>query len=347
MSSFQILLTDQYDVNKILLEAVHSDVLTGRTGYIADFLGKEVALPELSDALKQDRAEVLQDSGPNGKYVLDYTHFSVVYNKLLKLPFYTAVNMIGKTNLMGLVHEQRSGDAWYQDYRIEEGGNSFQFGNSDYLHKRFDKGHMVRYYDPAWDSEDIAKIAMGDTFHYTNCCPQIHYFNGIVWNFLEDYCMARNIFQDNKLTVFSGPIFNKAQDIDGLLVPLNFWKVIVYQKDDGLGALGFLMSQEKYLQKPEVQQLILEELKGNVQPKLKKSDIERLFSKQELITAQIKISLIEEKTGISFGLNDVDDYKDNDKYYHEILLGDKSQMGLKYVYEELFRDEWKTFLEEL
>jgi endonuclease G len=45
---------------------------------------------------------------------------------------------------------------------------------------------------------------MGDTFHFTNCCPQVGKFNAGLWNDLEDYYMARSIFQDNKISVFTG-----------------------------------------------------------------------------------------------------------------------------------------------
>jgi endonuclease G len=80
---------------------------------------------------------------------------------------------------------------------------------------------------------------MGDTFHFTNCCPQVGKFNAGLWNDLEDYYMARSIFQDNKISVFTGPIFNKAKLINNLLVPLNFWKVIVYNKGNEIEAIDF------------------------------------------------------------------------------------------------------------
>ncbi len=84
---------------------------------------------------------------------------------------------------------------------------------------------MVRYYDPAWGAtEEIRKIAMGDTFHYTNCCPQLVNFNAGVWNDLEDYYISRAFFHDKKVTVFTGPIINKAERINKLPVPVNYWK---------------------------------------------------------------------------------------------------------------------------
>ena len=190
--------------------------------------------------------------GTHGDRVLDYTHFSVLYNKSKKLPFYTAVNIDGSTNLMGMEHEERPSDVWLPDYRIATAEQeNFQYGDADYAGSGFQKGHLVRYFDPAWGRQaSLKKIAMGDTFHYTNCCPQIPYYNSVAWNYLEDYYMARSIFTDKKITVFSGPLFNKAKKINGLLVPVNFWKVVVYNNGNtGIAAMGFIMSQEKYFNK--------------------------------------------------------------------------------------------------
>src|SRR5436190_20589750 len=42
----------------------------------------------------------------------------------------------------------------------------------------FDKGHIVRRDDVAWgDTFDDMQMANGDTYHTTNCSPQISAFN--------------------------------------------------------------------------------------------------------------------------------------------------------------------------
>lgn len=221
------------------------------------------------------------------------------------MPFYSAVNIEGKSNEIARVHDERGSNPWRIDNRLEVNGNNFQFTNDDYTNSGFQRGHMVRFYDPAWgETEDRRKIAMGDTFHFTNCCPQVGKFNAGLWNDLEDYYMARSIFQDNKISVFTGPIFNKAKLINDLLVPLNFWKVIVYNKGNEIEAIGFLISHEIAMQKM-LDELMSLEIK-RVNPSLKAEDIERLFNKKDLKKWTVKIKLIEEKTGIKFGLNDVD-----------------------------------------
>lgn len=159
---------------------------------------------------------------------------------------------------------------------------------------------------------------MGDTFHYTNCCPQLPYYNSVVWNYLEDYYMARSIFIDKKISVFSGPIFNKARKINGLLVPVNYWKVVVYNNGKtGIAAMGFIMSQEKYFNRLSSTRALLEE--KMVQPSLTRESILRLYAKKELMDAKVKISMIEEKTSIRFGLAAVDEKK-NDREGHVELV---------------------------
>lgn len=294
------------DGTKLLLEAIHQDDLSNRIGYNKNFLGTELLLPNPPNGLENI---VAKNPNPksNGDNYLDYTHFSILFNKDKKLPFLTAVNIDGSTNELSIVHEKRTNDIWYQDERITVTSNSFQFKTSDYSGSGFDRGHMVRYYDPAWGgTKEDKKIAMGDTFHYTNCCPQLPNLNRNIWGDLEDYYMARAIFQDNKITVFTGPIFNKEKKIGNLLVPINFWKIIVYKKNDHLEAMGFIMSQELLFNKMLEEQLILEDDTKYSKPTLKQSDIDRLFTKNNIKQYVVKIALIEEKTGLNFGLNAID-----------------------------------------
>lgn len=300
------------------VEAVHSDALKNRKGYNSNFLGRKVPLPSLAVSLQKDVAILQKNIGENGDRVLDYTHFSVVLSKSKKLPFYTAVNIDGITNLLSTAHEPRGSNYWLADARVFQGANKYQYGTKDYEKSGFQKGHMVRYFDPAWGSSPATiKQAVGDTFHYSNCCPQIPYYNSVVWNYLEDYYMARAIFPDKKITVFSGPIFNKARIINGLLVPVNFWKVIVYKSADGIAAMGLIMSHEKYFDRLVVKK----QLSDGVVPAriLTKDSIEKLYRKQELIDAKVRISLIEEKTKISFGLNRFDEKKNDERLDIELI----------------------------
>lgn len=319
MENFNISLSDKIG-NNFLLEALHDTDFDNRTGYDKNFLGIEVPLPQITDKIT-DLVGTNPNPSANGANYLDYTHFSILFNKSKKLPFATAVNIQGLTNELGIVHETRDDDTWYQDNRIFENIITNQFNNNDYRGSGFQKGHMVRYYDPAWgENMEIKKKAIGDTFHFTNCCPQLRALNVGDWLNLENYTMARALFQDEKVTVFSGPIFKNALHIEKLLVPVNFWKIVVYKKENTLEAIGFLLSQQLVYNKMIQESLIVETDKEYSNPTLKKEDIDKLFNKKNLKGYMVKIEELEEKTGLSFGLNSFDLNKNKNQHFFEKLV---------------------------
>ncbi|MEM9761251.1 MAG: DNA/RNA non-specific endonuclease, partial [Pseudomonadota bacterium] len=71
----------------------------------------------------------------------------------------------------------RSSDAWFEDDRIAEGAQlPDRFFTND--RKAFDRGHVVRRDDVAWGTTyDEMRNANGDSFHSTNCSPQVSTFN--------------------------------------------------------------------------------------------------------------------------------------------------------------------------
>lgn len=296
--------------------AKHDNNWAKRNGYSSDFLGAKIELPNLTDYPDREHLAMNSNPGVNGQYAFDYSNFSLVFNKAKKLPVFTAVNIKGPTNALAMVHEERGTDKWYLDGRIKDGDNYFQYTNNDYRGSNLQKGHMVRFYDPAWSSSDEKKaIAIGDTFHYTNACPQVGKYNAGIWNDLEDYYMARAIFEDRKITVFTGPLLSGAKKLNGMLVPMSFWKILIYTSNHKISAMAFLITHKVIVESLEKENLIIEEL---VKPTLKDEDIARLYKK--LKQWRVKISLIEEKTNLRFGLSQYDVFKDQaESYYIEKL----------------------------
>ena len=266
------------DVEQFDLES-----LENRHGYSDDFLGRgdqRVRLPALSTDLEDQAAPVRgrERSRGIGKYVLDYTHFSVVMNRVRRLAIYTAVNIDGTQEVV--VRRRRT--TWRTDPRIPL---DQQFDNDLYFRNRLDRGHLVRRLDPVWGSDDEARQANEDTFHYTNAAPQHESFNQRSWLSLEDYLLSNTNRDDQKLSVFTGPIFSdcgRRQPYRGATLPDEFWKVAVMATDDGsLLATGYLLSQTRFL-----------------------NDLE--FVVGAFRTYQTPIAVIEQKTGLSFGLSDFD-----------------------------------------
>lgn len=98
--------------------------------------------------------------------------------------------------------------------------------------------------------------------------------------------------------------------LNSLLLPVNCWKGVVYGKGKtSLAAVGFMMSQEKYFSQllpqrgPAAEKML--------QPSLTKDSIARRYAKKELMDAKPKISMIEAKTAIGFGLGAVDEKKND------------------------------------
>jgi endonuclease G len=145
---------------------------------------------------------------------------------------------------------------------------------------------MVRRQDPAWGFVGRAKRANADTFHFTNCAPQQWQFNETKpWAVLEDYVLLNAVEGDEKVSVFTGPVFGDDDPTYRYVrVPTRFWKIVArVNENKKLVATGFLADQGPKLgQIPER----LDEAFSNV-------------SKVKIY--QIRISEIQNLTKLNFG----------------------------------------------
>lgn len=258
-----------------------------RAGYDPGFLGEgalRVPLPSLSAAMLA-RAAVNRQANRDARHVLPYHHFSVVMNSERRMAFLTAVNIDGRIS-----HRiKRDPDTWIPDPRIPR---DQQTNDALYADNDLDRGHLVRRLDPAWgSSEQTARAANDDTFHFTNCIPQHRRFNreSSLWAGLEDYILDNTDNRDLRVSVFTGPVFDEANDIRyrGLRLPLQFWKVVVMVRENGrLSATGYLLSQESLL-------------RGMNREALRPSPESFEFGAYR--TYQVPVGRIERLTGLDFG----------------------------------------------
>lgn len=265
------------------LEAPRPSDYADREGYLDDFLGRgdkfRVPLPTLGEEIAEDAVKVNGDGGESG-IELRYTHFSVVMNRERNMAFFTATNIDG-TQLRRVPR----GDRWLYDPRIRK---SDQVGEEVYSHRELDRGHLVRRLDPVWGSEEEAKQANNDTFHFTNACPQHHKFNSGIWNDLEDYVLDNAGAHKLKLLVFTGPVFRPDdQPFREIRIPSQFWKVVVMVRasDRKLSATAYMQSQADLI-----------------------SDLEAPFvTLGEFRTYQVPVARVEKLTKLDFGkLRDFD-----------------------------------------
>lgn len=214
--------------------------LSDRKGYNPDFIkaGKfKITLNGLLKNRKNVLAPLIKPEKGNKNY-LHYHHFSVAIHKERRMPLLTAVNIDG--NL--LKDLGRDSDKWSLDPRLSE---IYQVPMRVYKNNDLDLGHLVRRLDPVWG--ELAEAANFDTFHLTVCAPQHKDLNRKTWLHLEDYILKNTNIENIRVSVFTGTVFSD-NDIpyDGVLLPLQFWKIAAVIKKDGVPSVsGYLLSQKK------------------------------------------------------------------------------------------------------
>ena len=238
----------------------------GRTGFASNHLaGFQVELPSPKGRQARDVLPVGGD--PAGR--LDYMHFSVVMSGSRKIAMFVGVNIEGKRS----VSIGRENDKWFLDGRIPIDA---QIGETLYAGNHLDRGHLVRREDPNWGAE--ADVANADTFHFTNCSPQMDTVNQRTWLGLENYILQNARAWKERCSVFTGPVLGR-NDLEyrGVLIPKAFWKVVAFLSDEGNpSASAYVVEQDEEL-----------------------SELEAAFGAYK--TYQRSVRSIEDLTGLSFG----------------------------------------------
>lgn len=243
-----------------VVEPWHDPDYPGRTGYDPRFLGVSVPLPTLRDASAAARMH-------DGGVVVPYQNFSLVMHRARRMPLFTASNVDGspaakepdpgrsynRDALGGLA--ENDFERWFLDPRLPVDAQlPDRFFDKD--RKAFDKGHLVRREEVCWGA-DYAQVrrANGDTYHVTNCTPQVAGFNRSnrkgVWGLLENLIEAQGRVE--RYSLFAGPLLAADDpvfvgvDDDGPIqvkIPRAYWKVVVARGPSGLEAFGFLLEQD-------------------------------------------------------------------------------------------------------
>ncbi len=260
--------------------------LVDRDGFDVGFLGDGFGTPwpKLPAEIEGGLAKP-SDAMADRPHELRYTHFGVIFSAAFKLPVVTAVNIDGENS----VRVKRSGDKWFFDDRIDK---KIQHGQAAYKDASIDRGHMVRREDPNWGAD--ARLANGDTFHYTNAAPQHATLNQgkTLWQGLENYILDSSRTHGFKANVFTAPVYTDEDPVleeENLRVPLEFWKVVamIDADEDKLHVTAYLLSQGQMIRK------LLED-RG-------RSETVEGFVLGPYRTFQIAIKDLEAATGCDFG----------------------------------------------
>lgn len=258
-----------------------------RGGYDPNFLpGHRIGLPGLGPELARHAAPNQQARPGEDPFELRYHHFSVVMNRTRKLAFFTASNIDGsasksvdrKTKAVkpllptdpGLesMNGAEAAETWYLDPRIDPADCAgaevyarqqvpgFPIGNGRTA-RMFQRGHLVRRLDPVWGSDDLALAAELDTFHFTNCTPQVGFFNqgtadpatpgtggGRLWRAVENYVLRNAVAERQRVSCFTGPVFDTHDRVfRGIQVPGRFFKIAAWVEGGHLRSLAMLADQ--------------------------------------------------------------------------------------------------------
>jgi endonuclease G len=274
-------------------------------GYNDLFLGESyvVGMPDYKEYNKD-----IAINKETMSYELDYIYYSVIQSKSRRVP------LISASNIYRIKFEKvdRSG-SFKKDNRIND---DEQLTSKDY--KQFntikaaliEKGHMTKREDVQWDmngNEDKAQKAAISTFYYPNAAPQHDSLNNGPWKYLENSVIIKGrVPEPAKVSVFTGPVLDnidpefKVKLNDGTVfkIPVLFWKVIYYLKDDGnLYRAGFLMGQINLLREDDLINEISFRDFGIVE---KKSSLKPFLEFKEDENYQVSVSLIEEITKLKF-----------------------------------------------
>lgn len=242
------------------IEPWHDTNYVGRQGYRPDFLGRAVPMPVLTDP-------AIAASMTGGGVIVPYENFSLAMHRTRRLPIFTAANVdfsiaakepepgrgYSRKALGGLGENDR--EKWFLDPRLPADCQlPDRFFNKD--RQAFDKGHLVRREEVCWGvTYDDVRRANGDTYHVTNCTPQVAGFNQSkfdgLWGELENFIERQG--RTEKYCLFAGPVladddpvFVGVDDAGPIQVriPRAYWKVLVAREGSRLQAFGFLLEQD-------------------------------------------------------------------------------------------------------
>jgi endonuclease G len=267
-------------------------------GYDRKFI-EGVDLPTLHCELDTDILKTTEF--PDG--IIPYINYSVMMSTNRLFAYYSAANIDGRS-----YQKIPRKDYWRKDNRVKNaqlGQELYKAADAD-----FDRGHLTKREDVQWGSTlALALKAADSTFYFTNAVPQHKDLNRDVWRSLEDYILHTETRKKQlRICVMTGPVlkdsdpeFKTSVNDKNIQIPLHFWKIVYFQKEDNqLYRVGFLMSHSSLLKSTG----IIYDLEMG-------STAEDLFLNfKKAGTYQVNIDLIEQVTNLRFAPA-IDSYQDN------------------------------------
>lgn len=211
-------------------------------------------------------------------------------------------------------HDQTPPDFYSSQTTIDATGTPIvDRQTSDHRNRMFQQGHLTRRQDPLWGLDEVVIRANADTFHVTNRSPQVGYFNmgiwksaeeakkhfggNLHWRAIEEYVLQNARADLKRVTVFTGPIFDDANDLPwsrgrddmtGFKVPREYWKLVLRVDHGQLHATALIADQTPLIDfMPELRGVTDEEARPVLFDKVKKY--------------LVSVAELERRTGLDFG----------------------------------------------
>jgi endonuclease G, mitochondrial len=217
------------------------------SGFNEKFTGLSAPLPTFGPELADKVVKNNRWANPSWT---PYVHYSVATNAKIGQPICSAMNY--DQDRQKSVNRREQGVPWQVDERI---GAEFQLDNDYFRNNQWDRGHLSDRGSNAWgDTLDQAKAAAASTFSFANCSLQHENLNQDEWKELEQWVKDLTDDSNNKIAVYTGPIYGDPDTARRFVtpparkpaeVPAAFFKVIVYSdKSKNLSVRAFIIVQD-------------------------------------------------------------------------------------------------------
>jgi endonuclease G len=112
--------------------------------------------------------------------------------------------------------------------------------SNDYRGSGYDRGHLAPAADMAW-----SKLAMDESFYYSNMSPQSPSFNRGIWKKLESQVRRWALLYDS-IYVITGPVLDSGLVSIGsnVSIPKRYYKSVLKYSDDIPSVMAFLLPNE-------------------------------------------------------------------------------------------------------
>jgi endonuclease G len=212
--------------------------VAGTEGFDPDHLtGFSVPLP--APATPAVRGDIRATKA--GEPIRHCTHFSLALSTSRRFCRWVAWNLDAES------HIATTGDR--RDFTLDPAYEpAHQVGGDLYRDNDLDQGHIAAFSDVSWRTREDAALARKESCYFTNITPQLASFNRSsltgVWGELESEIAKEAGTQ--RLSALGGPVLRDDDlEFHGVLVPRDFWKIVVYLDDDrSPRAKAFRLSQQ-------------------------------------------------------------------------------------------------------